>query len=510
MNYMCRRAGIVAVFSLVFTVSAAANPAVIKATHLTLRGEPLYKASFTHFNYVNPDAPKGGVLRRAALGSYDNFHLFAQRGNCAAGYEYLYATLMTESGDETDSLYPYVAESVEYAGDYSYIIFNINKNARDQDGKPLTAWDAAFSFRILFEQGVPQFRAYYADVKALALDDYRVRFDIGSGDKEKMLSIAQFKVFPRRFWEGTSRNFSEPLIEPPLGTGPYRIGDYQMGQYVTLERVRDWWAAELPAFKGSFNFDTIRYDYYHDANVAFEAFKSGEYDFRQENSAKNWMTGYTGALFDNARGREYIVRAELPDGDAKGMSGLVFNIQRPLFSDRRVRLAITCFMDFPWMNKNLFYGLYQRTRSYFQNTEYEARGLPSPDELRELEPLRGKIPDEVFTAEYTPPETDGSGFIRAQAREGLRLLAESGWHLKGGKLLNAQGEQFSFEVLVYDATIERLLIPLQNNFARYGIDMRIRITDVSQFTNRLRSRDYDMISGGGIPLKYPSSDMMIL
>ncbi|MDR0551661.1 MAG: extracellular solute-binding protein [Spirochaetaceae bacterium] len=495
------------------------TPSIIKAAQISLRGEPLYKEGFTHFDYANPAAPKGGSLTRAALGSYDNFHRFALRGNCAAGDEYIYAAFMTGSLDESGSLYPYIAESIEYASDYSFIIFNINPNARDNGGEPLTAEDAAFSFRILFEKGVPQFRAYYAGVKASILSKYRIRFDIESaegGNKELMMNIAQFHVFPRRFWEGADgailRDFSGPLVEPPLGTGPYRIGDYKMGQYITLERVRDWWAADLPVNKGRYNFDTIRYDYYQDANVAFEALKGGEYDFRQENSAKNWASGYTGKIFEAGKNGEppRIIRAELPDGSAKGMQSLVFNVQRPIFADLRVRRALNCFIDFNWMNKSLFYGLYRRTRSYFQNTEYEARGLPSAAELRELEALRGKVPPEVWTTEFQPLETDGSGYIRAQAREGLRLLAEAGWSLKAGKLVNGKGEPFSFEMLIYDTTMERVLIPLQNNLARYGIEMRIRLTDVSQFVNRLRSRDYDMISASGIPLDYPSSDLMIL
>ncbi|MDR2491784.1 MAG: extracellular solute-binding protein, partial [Spirochaetaceae bacterium] len=301
-------------------------------------------------------------------------------------------------------------------------------------------------------------------------------------------------------------DFAEPLVTPPLGTGPYRITDYKMGQYVVLSRIKDYWAADLPVNRGRYNFDVIRYDYYRDSSVAFEAFKAGEYDFREENSASNWATGYAGKAFENGR----IVREEVSHSIAAGVQALAFNIERPLFADLRVRRAISHFFDFEWMNKNLFYGQYHRTKSYFQNTEYAAEGPPTAEELAVLEKLRGKVPDEVFTAAYSPPQTDGSGLIRPQARAALALLAEAGWNLKGGKLLNSAGEQFSFELLLYDTQTERFAIPFRANLARYGIDMRLRLVDTSQFINRLRSRDFDMTSHGSPAMQYPSSDLKIL
>jgi microcin C transport system substrate-binding protein len=478
----------------------------IKARHLVLRGEPLYKEGFTHFNYAEPSAPKRGSLTLHTTGTYDNFHRYALRGTCAAGYEYFYDTLMTGSGDETDALYPLAASEVEYAADYSFIILTINPAATDNEGQPITAEDAAFSFGVLFEKGVPQFRSYYADVTASVLPGNRVRFDIAdAGDKEKMMSIAQFPVFPKRFWQ--NHDFGEPLIAPPLGTGPYRVSDYKMGQYVVWERVKDYWAADLPVNKGRYNFDTVRYDYYRDSSVAFEAFKAGEYDFRSENSASNWATAYTGKIFEDGT----IVRSEPPDERPAAMRGLVFNIQRPLFSDIRVRRALSYFFDFEWANKNIFYGQYRRTRSFFQNTKYAAQGLPSPEELAILDPVRDKVPPEVFTAEYAPPLMSGDGYIRPQAREALRLLSEAGWELRGGILLNAEtGARFSFEFLIYDSSVERYLIPFRNNLARYGIDMHIRTVDQSQYINRLRSRDFDMLDGSSPAFPYPSSDLQIL
>ncbi|MDR2601214.1 MAG: extracellular solute-binding protein [Spirochaetaceae bacterium] len=484
---------------------------VIYAKSLVLRGEPVYKEGFTHFNYVNPNAPKGGDITLYSLGTFDNFNRYALRGNCSAGSEYFYDTLMKGSDDETDALHPLIAESVEYASDYSYIIFNINPDAKDQEGEKIDAEDAAFSFQVIFEHGVPQFKAYYSNVTATVLSKSRVRFDLkGGGDKEKMLSVASFTIFPKRFWQDENgvmlHDFSQPLSTPPVGTGPYRITDYRMGQYVKLSRIKDYWAADLPVNKGLFNFDSIRYDYYRDANVAFEAFKAGEYDFREENSASNWALGYTGAAFKNGA----IVREEQPNQIAQPMQGFVFNTQRPIFSDRRVRRALNYFLDFNWMNKNLFYGQYKRTRSYFQNTEYEASGLPSASELRELEVLRGKAPDEVFTSEYNPPETDGGGYIRDQARLALKFFSQAGWNLKNGRLVNEKGEPFIFELLIYDVSSERIAVPLRRNMEKFGITMNIRLVDTSQFINRLRSRDFDMISSAAPAMPYPSSDVLIL
>lgn len=476
----------------------------IKAKHLSLRGEPLYKDGFTHFNYTNPDAPKRGGITLHAIGTYDNFHRYALRGSCAAGYQYLYGTLMTESFDEAGVLYPFIASEVEYAVDYSFIILTIDPNAKDSEGYPITAEDAAFSFNVIFEKGVPQFRAYYSDVKVSVLADNRVRFDLSAGDKERMLSLAQSTVFPKRFWE--QHDFSEPLIIPPVGTGPYRIKDYKMGQYVVLERVKDYWAADLPVNKGSYNFDTIRYDYYRDSSMAFEAFKAGEYDFREETSASNWASGYKGKIFESGA----IIRSEPPDERAVSMSGLVFNIQRPIFSDIRIRRAISLFFDFEWTNANLFYNQYKRTRSFFQNTKYEAHGLPDTDELEVLEAVKDIVPPEVFTREYQPPVNSGSGYIRERAREALRLFSEAGWTLKNGKLINAAGENFRFEFLIYDSTSERYLIPFRNNLEKYGISMYIRLVDQSQYINRLRSRDFDMLDINISAFQYPSSDILIL
>jgi microcin C transport system substrate-binding protein len=501
---MKRSAILCIVIFLITAVSAAAQVTVAKS--FALHGEPKYPENFSQFDYVNPYAPKEGILRLHSIGTYDNFHRFALRGIAAAGSEEIYDQLMVGSDDEVDVVYPLIAEKIEYPSDYSWVIFHINPKARFQDGTPITAEDAAFSFNTFFEKGVPQVRQYYSNVDGVtALDRYRVKFTLKEGNKEMILSLATNRVIPKHYWE--SRDFSEPQTEVPVGSGPYRISDYKIGQYIVWERVKDYWAKDLPVNKGQHNFDYIRYDYYRDQNVAFEAFKAGEYDFRRENISKNWATLYTGPLFESGQ----IIKEELPHDIPQGMQALVFNIQKSIFSDRRVREALVYALDFEWMNKNLFYGQYTRTRSYFQNTTYEAKGLPGPEERRILRPIRDKIPPEVFTEEYNPPKTDGSGNIRPQIRKALSLLKEAGWVLRNRQLVNTRtGRPMEFEVLLYSPSMERVVIPVQKNMERMGVTMNIRLVDTTQFTNRLRERDFDMISGGYSAHFYPDTNLKIV
>ncbi|MDY7027089.1 MAG: extracellular solute-binding protein [Spirochaetota bacterium] len=479
---------------------------VISTTSLALHGEPKYPVGFEHFDYVNPNAPQGGTLRLHTIGTYDNFHRYAQRGVSAAASTSMYDTLMTGSDDEFDVLYPLIAEKVEYPDDFSWVIFHINPDARHQDGRPITAEDVVFSFNTFFENGVPQFKQYFnAVTKVEALDRYQVRYTISEGNMEFIMALAGNIVLPKHYWEG--RDFTEPSTEVPVGSGPYTISDYNIGQYVVYERLEDYWARDLPVNRGRMNFDYIRYDYYRDQNVAFEAFKAGEYDLHEENISKNWATLYNGPNFDEG----YIIKEEIPHDIPQNTQAFVFNIQRPIFSDRRVRMALNYALDFEWMNANLFYGQYTRTRSYFQNTKYEATGLPGREERRILEPIRDQIPPEVFTEEYQPPVTDGSGNIRPQIRQALRLLEEAGWEIRDRRLVNTRtGEPMEFELLLYSPSMERAAIPIQKNLERMGITMNIRVVDTTQFINRLRERDFDMISSSYGANYYPSSNLKIV
>ncbi len=491
---------------LLFGILSWAGPRIIVSHAITLRGEPKYPEGFTHFDYVNPDAPKGGTLILHSIGTYDNFHRFAQRGISAAASESFYDTLLVASDDEVEVYYGLIAKKLEYPEDFKWIIFHINPRAKHQDGKAITAADVVFSFNKFVDQGVPQFKQYYKNVAGVeALDKYRVRFSLKEGDKEMLISLGSLTILPSHYWE--SRDFTKPLTEIPLGSGAYTVKDYKIGQYVVYERLKDYWAMDIPVNKGRLNFDYIRYDYYRDQTVAFQAFKAGEYDLREENISKTWATLYTGPAFNSG----YIIKEEIKHDIPRGMQAFVFNIQRPIFTDRRVRMALNYALDFEWMNKNLFYNQYIRTRSYFQNTKYAATGLPGKEELEILEPLQGRIPDEVFTKEYQPPVTDGSGSIRSQVRSALRLLKKAGWEIRERKLVNNKtGKPMEFELLMYSPSMERVAIPVQKNMERLGIKMNIRVVDTTQFTNRLRSRDFDMISGGYSASFYPSSDLKII
>lgn len=451
-------------------------------------GEPKYAADFTHFDYVNPAAPKGGNITLAVIGTFDNFNRFALRGNAAVRTDALYDTLFTTSDDEPGSYYPLIAEMVRYADDFSWAEIAINPKATFQDGSPVKASDVAFSFTKFMTEGVPQFRLIYKGTTVKAIAPLTVRITLAKPSKEDVLSLFSLPVMPEKFWK--NHKLSDPLSVPPLGGGPYRISQWRMGQYIAYTRVRDYWAADLPVNRGRWNFDNIRYDYYLDDNVAFEAFKAGAFDFRQEGDAKNWATRYTGKNFAN----HFIIKDEQKNESAQDTLWLAFNNQRPLFQDRRVREALTLAFDFEWMNKALFYNAYSRTNSYFQNTEYAARGYPDAAELTLLAPMKAGLPPEVFTSIYQPPVSQGNGFDRNNLLKAGKLLDEAGWVLKGKQRVNAKtGKPFSFEVLLPAGSNNLWVMPFQHNLARLGVTLNVRQVDNSQITNRLRSRDFDMM-----------------
>ncbi|KOO09633.1 extracellular solute-binding protein [Vibrio hepatarius] len=502
--------GIVRKIVLGCTLALTANyasAAVVETSVLVGFGEAKYQPDFTHFDYVNPDAPKYGTVTFGQVGTYDNFNRFASRGVAAAASGELYDTLMYSPADEIDAYYPLIAESVRYSDDYTWLELKINPKARFHDGVPITAHDVAFTFDKFMKEGVPQYRIYYQDIKSVtAKDDLTVRIDMAKPNREKLFSFAQSaRVLPKHFWQ--ERNLSEPLSEPPVGSGAYKITDYKSGQSVTYSLADDYWAKDLPVNVGRKNFKTIRYDYYRDDTVMLEAFKAGEFDFRLESSAKFWANSYTGANFDNG----YIIKQEIPHQKPESTQGFVFNTKSDVFKDPKVREALTYAMDFEWMNKNMFYDQYKRTRSFFQNTDYEAKGLPSEGELAILNQFKDKLPPRLFTEEYQPPVTDGSGRIRSQMRTAFKLLKEAGWELKNKVMVNKQtGEPLSFELLIYSPTTERIAIPVQKNMSLMGIDMKIRTVDTTQYIKRLRDRDFDMVSSPFSENAYPSPNLMIV
>lgn len=506
MNKGIRRTMIMrVVLTLLALVSLSSQAQTIKeSTAFAVIGEPKYAVNFNHYDYVNPAAPKGGNVTLSATGTFDNFNRFALRGVAAARTESLYDTLFVTSDDEPGSYYPLVAENVRYADDFSWAEIAINPRARFHDGTPVSARDVAFTFHKFMTEGVPQFRLVYKGTTVKAIAPLTVRIELPEPNKENMLSLFSLPVMPESFWK--NHKLSDPLSTPPLAGGPYRITDWRMGQYVIYSRVKDYWAATLPVNRGRWNFDTIRYDYYLDDNVAFEAFKAGAFDLRVENSAKNWATRYIGNNF--AKG--YIVKDEHKNESAQDTRWLAFNIQRPVFSDRRVREAITLAFDFEWMNKALFYGAYSRANSYFQNTEYAARDYPHADELVLLAPMKAELPPEVFTRVFEPPKSDGNGFDRDNLLKASNLLDDAGWVLKNRQRVNVQtGKPLSFELLIASGANDQWVLPFKKNLARLGVTMNIRQVDMAQLTNRKRSRDYDMMQTLWAAQPWPSSDLQI-
>ncbi len=495
---------ITSVLTLGMNFSSVAE--VIETTTLVGFGEAKYPDNFAHFDYVNPDAPKFGKMTYGRVGTYDNFNRFASRGAPAAATGELYDTLMYSPSDEIDAYYPLIAERVRYNDDYTWLELDINPKARFHDGKPITAHDVAFTYDKFMTQGVAQYRVYYKDIKSVtAKDDLTVRIEMAVPNREKLFSFAQStRILPKHYWQ--DKDFSQPLSTPPLGSSAYKISDYKAGQSVTYSLIEDYWAKDLPVNVGRNNFKQVQYDYYRDDTVMLEAFKAGEFDFRLENSAKFWANSYTGTNFDKG----FIVKNEIPHQKPENTQAFVFNTQRAVFSDPKVREALTYAMDFEWMNKNMFYGQYSRTRSYFQNTEYEAKATPDEAELKVLEQYRDKIPPRVFTDVYQPPVADGSGRIRSQMRIAFKLLKEAGWELNNKVMKNvATGEPLAFELLIYSPTTERIAIPLQKNLKRMGVDMKIRTIDTTQYLKRLRDRDFDMVSSAFSANPYPSPNLMI-
>lgn len=465
----------------------------VQARHaVAMHGEPKYGPDFTHFDYANPAAPKGGTIRLAAQGSFDSFNPFIVRGTSALGTGYLFETLMVSSADEPLTMYGLLAESIELPENRAWAIFNLNPRARWHDGTPVTVEDVIFSHQILTTEGHPFYRYYYADILAIEkLGEHRLRMVFAEGDNLELPLIAgQMPILAKHWWE--ERDFSRAQLEPPLGSGPYRIASFEAGRQVTYERVPDYWGAELPVNRGRYNFDRIRYDYYLDETVIREALKAGRVDLRLENQAKAWALDY-----DVPAVRDGWLKMEaLEHKRPTGMQGFVFNTRREVFKDPLVREALAYAFDFPWSNRNLFFGLYDRTKSYFSNSELASSGLPEGRELEILEKYRDQLPERVFTEAYEPPTTDGSGWPRENLRQAFRLLEQAGWVVDPETLLltnQETGEPMQFEILLVSPAMERIVLPFQRNLGRLGITTTVRLVDSSQYINRYRAFDFDMI-----------------
>lgn len=460
---------------------------------VTLYDEPpKYPANFTHFEYANPDAPKGGTFREAGFGGFDSLNPFISKGVAADDIGLIYDTLAVQSMDEPFTAYGLIAEKIEKAPDNAWVRFLLRKQARFHDGTPVTAEDVKFTFDTLMEKGAPMYRGYYADVDHVEVESpHSVRFVFKhAGNRELPLIVGQLPVLPKHWW--AERDFAKGNLDAPLGSGPYQVGRVQAGRSIRYERVKDWWAKDLPVTRGFYNFDAIQIDYYRDNTVALEALKAGQFDYWLETSAKNWATAYNTPAVANGQ----LIKEEIQNRNPTGMQGFIFNTRRPQFQDRRVREALGLLFDFEWANKRLFNGAYSRTHSYFDNSELGSSGLPGDEELAILEPLRNQIPPEVFNEEFRVPVTDGSGIIREQQRRAYQLLQQAGWRIDGDRMLDANGQPVTFEFLLAQTEFERILLPFKRNLSDLGIELVIRRVDVSQYINRLRSRDFDMIVGG--------------
>jgi microcin C transport system substrate-binding protein len=467
--------------------SAAPGQAV--RTHaLSLLGEPELPAEFTHFPWVNPNAPKGGEISLTRIGSFDSFNAFIIRGTAEPGIGLIYDTLLKASADEASAEYPYLAQWIELPADRKGVTFELNPAARWHDGRPVTAADVVWTFNALRQHGRPFYRSYWGDVTEVAAEgERRVTFSFRDDkNRELALILGQMPVLPAHWW--ANRDFTRPILDPPLGSGPYRVERFDAGRSIVYRRVEDWWARDIPSCKGTQNFDAYRYEYFRDTTVALEAFKAGQIDFRTENVARDWATAYDFP----ARRRGLVKLDEIRHQLPTGMQAFAVNLRRPLFQDARVRRALVELFDFEWMNANLFFGAYTRTNSYFSNSELASSGLPTGKELAILERYRGRIPAEVFTAEFKLPVTDGSGNNREGLRRALTLLQQAGWRVQDRRLVNAAGQRFEFEILLQGPTFERIALPYVQALERIGMGVRVRTVDPAQYQTRIDSFDYDM------------------
>ena len=454
---------------------------------LAMHGDLKYGPDFQNFEYANPNAPKGGEVRFAALGTFDSFNPWVLKGRPVdvSGAE----TLMINSGDEPFSEYCLLCETVEMPADRSWVRFTLRPQARFHDGSPVTADDVVWTFDTIKAKGHPRLRAYYASVqRAEKLGEREVRFVFADGtNRELPLIIGQMQVLSKAWW--ASREFDRQTLEAPLGSGPYKLDSFEAGRYVAMRRVPDYWGRDLPVRRGYGNFDVTRTEYFRDATVALEAFKGGQYDIRFENQALAWATRYDGP----AREKGLYKLEMLPMRTVSGMQGFVFNQRKPFFQDARVREALGYAFDFEWSNRTLFHDQYTRTRSYFDNSELAATGLPSAEERAILEPLKADLPPRVLTEEYQPPKTDGSGNLRDNLRVGTRLLREAGWQVKDGKLVGADGRPMQFEFLLSaGGQFERIVNPYVENLKRLGIEVSVRAVDAAQYQRRSEEFDFDM------------------
>ncbi len=502
-------AGSLSAISIALVSLACANTIALASERLhgiSSFGDLKYGADFKHFDYVNPDAPKGGKI--SLIGTegritYDSFNYFIRKGDPAQGLNFLYDSLMVRSLDEPDSFYGLIASSAEIHDDKKGITFYLRETAKFADGSPVRASDIVFTINTLREKGHPLFRVNLRDVELVQeIDAKTVRFRFkGNQVRDLPMRVAEMPVLPKAFYDKV--DFEKAFLTPPLGSGPYRIGPFKQGRYVAFLRRDDYWAKDLPVNRGRFNFDELRYEYFKDRGAEFEGLKAGVFDLREEFTSKDWATKYD---FDAVKtGR--IIADTLPDGRPSGTQGFFINTRREKFKDIRVREAIGLAFDFEWTNKNLFYNLYKRTESYFENSPMKAIGPPSELELKLLLPHKDKLPASIFEAPMMPPKTNGSGQDRRMFRRAGKLLDEAGWKMKNGRRVNQKGDQLTIEFLIFSNGFARIILPYIRNLKTIGIEGRIRQVDPAQYQERLKSFDFDLTTSRFVMRSTPGVEL---
>jgi len=491
---------------LLWLVNAGATPTEQKSTvahGLSFHGTLKYPKDFSHFTYANPHAPKGGTLRKGATGTFSTFNTFATKGTWADGSYFLYDPLMLRAGDEPYSVYALVAEAVEYPDDFRWVIYHLNPKARFHDGQPITAHDVVFTFESLQKHGPPHYQHLYNQIeKAEALSEQTVRFRFaGPPAKSLVLRLSQLRVLPAHYWTQPGNDLFRATLKPPLASGPYRIKTFSPGRFVSYERVPDYWAADLPVNRGRHNFDLIRTDYYLDDAVALEAFKRGEYDLRIDANPRNWASAY-----QQKNGQTTFIKEKIAN-QSVGMRAFVFNLRKPVFASRAVRQAIALALDVNWMNEHLFFGMYHQASSLFANSDLAATGLPGIGERALLAPWQTQLPPELFTSPWQPTTSDGTGNWRQNKVRAFRLLKQAGFHYEQKTLKNANGKPLHFEILLSNPEHERFALPFARNLRQLGILATINTVDTSQYINRLRQFDFDMISHGFYPGITPGTEL---
>ena len=472
------------------TVGAPANGQSLKSHGLSAFGDLKYKPEFKNFDYVNPDAPRGGTIRLWGLDSFDSLNPFILKGVSADRIGLIHASLMERAMDEPDALYGLIAEGASIGADRRSITFYLRQFAKFNDGTSITADDVVFTFKTLIKQGHPRYRFILADVIAAeAISKYEVKYSFKSNSSRDLpLQIAALPVLSKKYYEKLP--FAKTTMRPPPGAGPYQVHKIIPGRSITYQRAKNHWARDLPVMRGRYNFDKIRIDYYRDRDVAFQAFFSNQYDFREEFTSRSWATQYDDKTPIKDR---RVIRITIPDSTPSGVQAFFFNMRRQKFKDRSVRAAIDLAFDFEWTNKTLFYGLYKRTNSMFANSNLSADKPPNNDERKLLKKIPYPIPAEVFTTPYQSPKTDGSGRNRINLRKASKLLRNAGWKIIENQLVNQDGKPFTIEFLLYESSFQRIINPYIRNLKRIGISANIRIVDVANFQHRMQNFDFDVV-----------------